>query len=58
MPSGQGAFHAFGVVRNDGEIGTGGLVGFAAALFPIAESAERDVIPRGKFFLCQGEGAA
>ena len=53
---GQGAFHAFGVVSNYGQIGAGRLVGLAASLFPIAQRAERDMIPRREFFLCQGQG--
>ena len=46
-------FHAFRVMGNHGQIGAGRLVGFAAALFPIAQGAERNVIPSRKFFLGQ-----
>jgi hypothetical protein len=58
MLPGQGAFHAFGVVGNHGQIGAGWLVGLAASLFPIAQRSERDMIPHRKFFLCHSKGPA
>ena len=54
---GQGAFHAFRVVSNHGQIGAGGLIGRAASLLPIPQGAYGDVIPGGEFFLRQGKGS-
>src|ERR1700674_4019202 len=48
----------FGIARDDGEVGFCRLVRLGAALFPIPQSAERDVVARGKFLLSQREGAA
>ena len=50
--------HALGVARDHGEIGARGLVGLGAALFPIAQGAERDANARGKFFLRNRERPA
>jgi len=49
---------AVGIARDDGEIGFGRLVWLRASLFPIPQSAKRDVVARGKLLLGQREGAA
>ena len=49
---------SFGVARDDSEVGFSRLVGLRAALFPIPQSAKRDVVARGKFLLGQRQGAA
>jgi hypothetical protein len=54
----QCALDTFGIARDDGEIGFGGLVGHGAALFPIAQGAKGEAIERSKFLLGQAEGAA
>jgi hypothetical protein len=51
-------FQPFGVVRNHRQTGAGGRVRLAASLFPIAQVAEWNAIPRRKFLLCQGWSAA
>jgi len=48
----------FGIARDDGEVGFSRLVRLRAALFPIPQSAKRDVVARGKLLLGQREGAA
>ena len=54
----QEALDAVGCARNDLEIGLGWLVRFRAALLPVPESAQRDMVADGKFLLRQGQGAA
>ena len=54
----QGAAYAFRVTRDDGEVGTRGLVGFRTALFPIAQRADGNMIAPGKFLLREAQGAA
>ena len=39
-------------------VSAGGLIGFGAALLPITQRAERDVIPRGELFLGEIERPA
>src|SRR5690349_21261590 len=51
----QGVFDTFGVVRDDGEIGAGRLIGFTTPLFPIAERAKGNMIAGGEFLLRQAE---
>lgn len=50
--------HCVRVTGDCGEVGAGGLIGFGAALFPVAESAEGDLVAGGEFFLGEAEGAA
>ena len=50
--------HCVRVTGYCGEVGAGGLIGFCAALFPVAEGAEGDLVAGGEFFLGQAEGAA
>ena len=45
----------FNIMGDDGEIRGGGLVGFGAALFPVAPRAERDAAARCTFFLRQAD---
>ena len=49
---------AFGVTRDDSQVGFSRLVWLRAALFPIAQSAKRDLVARSKLLLSQREGAA
>ncbi len=49
---------SFGIVRDDGDVGFSRLIRLRAALFPIPQSSERDVVARGKFLLSWREGAA
>jgi hypothetical protein len=51
--SGQGALDAFRVMRDHDQISAGRLVWLAAALFPIVQRPDRDVVSRREFFLCQ-----
>jgi type I restriction enzyme, R subunit len=44
----QSFAHAFGIAGNDRQIGAGRLIGLAAALFPVSQGAERDVIALGR----------
>jgi len=44
----QRLLDTFGIARADGEVGFGRLVRLPTALFPIPQSAERDVVARGK----------
>src|SRR5579863_7561011 len=50
--------HGVRLARDHLEIGARGLVGLDAALLPIAQRAERNVIARGKIFLAQPKRAA
>ena len=52
------SFDTLGIARDDGEVGFGRLVGLRTALFPIPQSAQRDVVAQGKLLLGQREGAA
>lgn len=54
----QGLVDAFGIVRNDGEVGAGGLIRFATPLFLIAERAKGNMIAGGKCLLRQAAGSA
>jgi len=45
-------------VGDDGEIGAGGLVRFSAALFPVVQCAEQDVVAGREFFLRETERGA
>ena len=54
----QRPLDTFGIARDDGEVGFGRLVRLRTALFPIPQSAERDVVAHGKLLLSQREGAA
>ena len=49
---------AFGIARDDDEVGFSWLVRHRAALFPIPQSAKRDVVARGKLLLSQCEESA
>ena len=49
---------AFGIARDYGEVGFCRLVRLGAALFPIPQSAKRNVVARGELLLSQREGAA
>src|SRR5438094_10049439 len=49
--------HALGIASDDGEVGPRGLVGFATSLLPVAQGAQRDMVPGGKFLLGQPESA-
>lgn len=49
----QYALHPFGATSNDRQIGLRWLIGCGAALFPIAQCAERNVKPLGEFLLSQ-----
>ena len=53
----QCTLDTFGIARDNGEVGSSRLVGLRATLFPIPQSAERDVVARGKLLLGQREGA-
>lgn len=48
----------FGIAGNDSEVGFCRLVRLRTALFPIPQSAKRDVVARGELFLGLSEGAA
>src|SRR5438309_6746132 len=50
--------HALGIARDHGEVRARRLVRLDAALFPIAQGANRNAVSCGKFFLAQPEGAA
>ncbi len=54
----QEALDAFGRARNHLEIGLRWLVRFRAALLPVPERAQRDMVADGEFLLRQGQGAA
>ena len=54
----QRPLHALGVAGDDRQVGAGGWVGFGAALFPVAQRTERDVIPRGELLLGEVERPA
>ena len=54
----QEALDALGFARNDLQIGLRWLVRFRAALLPVPESAQRDVVAGSEFLLRQGQGAA
>ena len=54
----EGAAGAFGVASDDCKIGAGRLVWLGAALFPITQRTEQDLIAGGKFLLGQAEGGA
>jgi hypothetical protein len=46
-------------IAGDGaEVGSGGLIRFLGALFPVSQRAEWDLKPRGEFLLRQAERAA
>ena len=47
----------FGIARYDPKVGTSRLVRLGAALFPVTQRPERDLIARGKFLLGQAESA-
>ena len=42
------SFDTLGIAGDDGEVGFGRLVGLRTALFPIPQSAQRDVVAQGK----------
>jgi hypothetical protein len=50
----QEALDALGFARNDFQIGLRWLVRFRAALLPVPESAQRDVVADSEFLLRQG----
>src|SRR5258708_7866843 len=50
--------HRLWITCNRLEIGARWLIGLGTTLLPIPEGAERDVVARGKFFLCQTERPA
>ena len=50
----QETLDALGFARNDLEIGLRWLVRYRAALLPVTESAQRNVVADGKFLLRQG----
>ncbi len=52
------SFDTLGIAGDDGEVGFGRLVGLRTALFPIPQSAQRDVVAQGKLLLRQRETAA
>jgi hypothetical protein len=54
----QSPLNAFGIARDDGEVGFCRLVRLGAPLFPIPQSAERDLVACGEFLLGEREGAA
>src|SRR5271155_4620604 len=54
----QCPFDAFGIARDDDEVGFSWLVRLRAALLPIPQSAKRNVVTRSKLLLGQREGAA
>ena len=54
----QSAADAFRIIGNDSEVSAGRLIGTGAALFPISERAERDMIPHSKLFLRQLQSTA
>jgi hypothetical protein len=54
----QCSLDAFGIARDDGQVGFSRLVGLRAALFPIAQGAKWDVVARGEFLLGERQGAA
>ena len=54
----QQARNPFGVARDNAKIGLRGLVGFAPALLPIAQRANRNVIAQREFFLRHAQRAA
>lgn len=54
----QRPLDTFWIARDDGEIGFGWLVWFRAALFPIPQSAKRNLVAHSKRFPSQRKGAA
>jgi len=52
------SFDTLGIARDDSKVGFGRLVRLRTALFPIPQSALRDVVAQGKLLLRQHKAAA
>jgi hypothetical protein len=49
----EGALHGIRIAGDGAEIGSGGLIRFLGALFPVSQRAERNLEACGEFLLSQ-----